>query len=192
MPHPLHRRIGEFLREIPLPPDCCLLLAPECGGDKIALSMFCNARKGSDTRYCNVDGLIVRRSEICFALEIEESGLNPTKICGKFLTTALSTNFIHRVLNNSLTVFNCHLTFVQILDAQKLKERTKKIVQSRELERSIQGILPIRGASVRDYRLFVFRGVRGFDDDPETRHAFQQTVVSACSAPATVADGTAL
>jgi hypothetical protein len=177
--HPLHLEIGNFIQKLPLPADCRLLLAPECGGSH-NLPLFCSQQKSNETEYCNVDALVVKSEKVRFLLEIEESGITPTKVCGKFLTSALSTHFIHDVLNNATTPLDRDITFVQVMDAKNLQLRTKKIKQGQALERSIQKILPIRG--IATYRLFFFCGVQEFQTDPNTKKAdFQQVFVSACS-----------
>jgi len=174
--HPLHEVIGSFLQQLPLPADCRLLLARECGGNQ-NLPLFCSQQKSNYTEYCNFDALVVKRGEISFLMEIEESGLIPTKVCGKFLTAALSTHFIHDVLNNAATPMGSHVTFVQILDSSKLPRRTKKIQQGSLLEQSIQNILPCVKGPIKTYRLFFIDGVEGFHAD---HSEFQQVFMKAC------------
>ena len=142
MSHPLHLEIGSFLQNLALPADCQLLLAPECGGSH-NLPLFCSHQKSNDTEYCNLDAIMVKAGAVRFLLEIEESGLTPTKVCGKFLTSALSTHFIHDVLGNAATPMDAQVTFVQVMDAKNLQLRTKKIEQGHALEQSIQRILPL-------------------------------------------------
>lgn len=179
MNHPLHLAIAEFLSAIHLPAHCKLLLAPECGGTH-NLPLFCCDQKSSDAEYCNVDALVVKNSRVCFILEIEESGLIPTKVAGKFLTSALSTHFIHNILNNAATPMGDQVTFVQVLDATKLQPTTKKFKQGQLLESSIQGVLPLRNSKVSVYRLFFFGGVQGFRSDEQKQDDLRGVYMQAC------------
>lgn len=182
MSHPLHFEIGRFLSQLTVPSDCRLLLAPECGGVQ-NLPLFCSQQKSNDAEYCNVDMMVVKSGKIRFLLEIEESGLLPTKVCGKFLTSALSTHFIHDVLHNAATPMENDVTFVQVLDAEKLPIATKKSSQWEALARSIQNILPIKGSGITIYRLFFFRGVTEFKSDHEKKAEFERVYMQACTGP---------
>ena len=57
---------------------------PACGGTQ-HLSLFVGDTKERETHMCDVDMLIVSEGLVRVIVEIEESGFNPTKICGKFL-----------------------------------------------------------------------------------------------------------
>jgi hypothetical protein len=177
--HPLHWELGNFLNNLPLPIDCRLLRAPECGGSR-NLPLFCSNRKSNDTEYCNVDALAIKNGKIRFLLEIEESGLSPTKVCGKFLTSALSTHFIHDVLNNTATPMDDNVVFVQVMDSTNLRSRTKKEKQWQALESSIRSILPLGDKRIIDYRLFFFHGTQAFLADQAKRDSFQQVFLTAC------------
>jgi hypothetical protein len=183
--HPLHLEIGEFLRGITLPDDCQLILAPECGGSH-NLPLFCSHEKSNDTEYCNVDAMVVKDKKVGFLLEIEESGLTPTKICGKFLTSALSTHFIHDVLSNAATPIDNEATFVQVMDTKSLKLRTKKVKQGRSLERSIRDMLPVANRGISTYRLFFFRGVEGFRSDESEKSELREVYMKACGCPSQI------
>ena len=113
--HPLHLVIGQFLSTLNLQQETQLLLAPECGG-RHNLPLFSSSQKGNDTEFSNVDALIIQNNSVSVILEIEESGLIPTKICGKFLTSALSTHFIHDILNNQATNMASRVCIIQIID----------------------------------------------------------------------------
>ena len=154
------------------------MLAPECDGTH-NLPLFCCQQKSNEAEYCNVDALVVKKEKVCFLLEIEESGLTPTKICGKLLTSALSGHFIHDVLSNAATPMDKQVTFVQIMDAKNLGLRTKKIKQGQSLERSIQSVLPLR--SVSTYRLFFFRGVDEFRSHEEKKTDLRKVYLEACA-----------
>ncbi len=177
--HPLHLAIGEFLQSTRLPDDCRLIRAPECGGTH-NLPLFSHEEKSNESEYCNVDALVVRNSAICFLLEIEESGLNPVKICGKFLASALSSHFVHDVLNNVASAIGPNAVFVQVIDTTRLNPRTKKLRQGKLLESSITKILPVGSSGIRTYRLYFFRGVDGFRSDEALRCDFQNVFAGAC------------
>lgn len=177
MSHPLHVEVATFLKSIALPVNYRLVLAPECGGTH-NLPLFSSEQKSNDTEYCNVDVLVVKDAKVCFLLEIEESGLMPTKVCGKFLTSALSSHFIHDALNNTATPMDSKITFVQVMDAKKLELHTKKISQGQLLEDSIKAILPIR--SVSTYRLFFFRGAEEFRSDQQKKANLREVYLKAC------------
>jgi len=124
---------------------------------------------------------VVTAGSIRFILEIEESGFSPTKVCGKFLTSALSTHFIHDILGGTATAMHAEVTFVQVMDASKLPLRTKKVEQGAALEHSIQRILPLLGTGIKQYRLFFFHGVQNFMDDHAKRADLEATFTRACS-----------
>ena len=157
--HPLHDIIGQYLCSIPLSQNDKLLLAPECGGYH-NLPLFSSSQRARVTQYCNVDALILQNNKIRIIFEIEESGLLPTKICGKFLTSALSTNLIHNILNNQSTPLANKVCFIQVIDSSKLPPNSSKIQQGGNLEASIQSILPVN--SVCKYKLLFCKGFQGF------------------------------
>jgi hypothetical protein len=86
-------------------------------------------------------------------VEIEESDVKPTQICGKFLTSALARYYIHESSNNKLIGMGESVTFLQIVDTSGLKDRTKKFEQWDALEKSINKILPLKGSKIRTYKL---------------------------------------
>jgi hypothetical protein len=116
--------------------------------------------KGRDTRMCDVDLLIVSGGRVMVIVEIEESGFLPTKICGKFLQSAIATHFIHDSRPEpALPYGNCVL-FVQVIDGSKcLKQGTRKDQQGKQIEQKIRSMLPLKGSSITDYCLFFVQGV---------------------------------
>ncbi|TET08350.1 hypothetical protein E3J84_06305 [Candidatus Aerophobetes bacterium] len=86
-------------------------------------------------------------------IEIEETDITPTQICGKFLTSALSSYFIHECKNNIPVGMGDSVSFIQILNTSRLKEGTVKPEQWINLEKSIMNILPIKGSKIRKYKL---------------------------------------
>jgi len=60
----------------------------------------------------------------------------------------------HETMNNEPVGMHDSVTFIQILDSSKLKELTSKFIQWKNLERSINNILPVKESNITDYRLF--------------------------------------
>jgi hypothetical protein len=180
--HPLHVAVGNFLQQLSLPPGCDLLLAPECGGTEGCLPLFCSATKSNATQFCEADAIILKAGKICFTLEIEESCLRPTNTFGKFFQAACCT---HLSILRPLIATKEAATFVQVLDSTSLKfptygRQTTKPGQGRNIEQAIQRMLPL-GDFVK-YRLFYFRGTRGFHLDDSGNLA--SVVLAACGATA--------
>lgn len=162
MPHPLHFVVGSFLSSIVLSKNERLLLAPECGGSN-NLPLFMSSQKRNDTEICNVDALIIQNDNVRIIIEIEESGLIPTKICGKFLTSALSTHLIHDILSDQAMCLAEKVCFIQIIDSSRFPQNSSKLKQGNNLELSIQNILPINNIS--EYSLLYFSGAKGFSEN---------------------------
>ncbi|MCZ7360632.1 MAG: hypothetical protein O8C55_11195 [Candidatus Methanoperedens sp.] len=147
--NPLHKKIAAFIQF----PDCKILKSVECGGTQ-NIPLFCSTEKGNDTEYCNVDLMILKNERIKVIIEIEESGITPSKICGKFLTSALSSNYIHESESNQPIDMDESVTFIQILDISELKESTSKKEQLSNIEKSIQKIIPVKDSKIDEYKLF--------------------------------------
>lgn len=153
MHHPLHFAIAEELQNL-LAGRGELFRDPACGGEQ-QLPLFVGDIKGRGTRMCDVDLLIVRSGQVKVIVEIEESGFLPTKICGKFLQSAIATHFIHDSGSDPARPYDDHVLFVQVLDASKcLKPGTRKDVQAEMIEQKIRSILPLKGSTITDYHLF--------------------------------------
>ncbi len=134
--HPLHLKIGEKLESLFNLPHYILLIDPACGGHQY-ISLFIN-KMNRENAMCKVDAMIVKDTNILAIIEIEESGLNPTKICGKYLAAALSKFYIHNGVKYSLSK---DTAFFQIIDISKLnKQNTSKKEQTKYIEKSIQSI----------------------------------------------------
>ena len=154
MRHPLHHAIGELIANRGFP-DCQVVRDPACGGAQ-HIPLFSSASKSRRTQYCNVDLLILQHNLVRVIIEIEETNITPTQVCGKFLTSALSSHFIHETQGGVPIGMNDSVAFIQIVDASKLKDRTAKLHQFENLEKSIQAILPLRGSKIDQYRLFAW------------------------------------
>ena len=162
--HPLHKIVGQCIDSHKFP-DCKIIKDPACGGQQ-NVPLFCSEDKSNETEYCNVDLLILKDNKIRVIIEIEETDVTPIKICGKFLTSALSRYFIHESENNIPIGMSDSVLFVQILNISQLKEETAKPNQWENLEKSIMDTLPIKASKIRKYRLLYgnvsdFRGTNG-------------------------------
>jgi hypothetical protein len=153
MNHQLHKKIGDIVQDSEFS-GCKIVKSTECGG-KQNIPLFCSKVKSNETEYCNVDLLILKNNRIKVIIEIEEANIKPTQICGKFLTSALSPHYVHESENNKIIDMDNSVSFVQILDTSKLKmDKTSKIEQWKNIEKSIQNIIPVKGSKIDKYKLF--------------------------------------
>lgn len=90
--HPLHKKIAEKIESVIVPRS---LIRDEACGGKQRVPLFYDTKKSRETEYCNVDLLVLKENKIKVIIEIEESNVKPTQVCGKFLTSALSRYYIH-------------------------------------------------------------------------------------------------
>ena len=151
--HSMHEAIGDIFKNA-LPPNYSLIRDKACGGNQ-RIPLFYIAKKSRGTEYCNVDLLILKENKIRIVVEIEESNVKPTQICGKFLTSALADCYIHNSKSNEPIEMDESVTFIQIVDASKLvKDRTSKFKQWKTLEESINRIIPLKNSKITKYRLF--------------------------------------
>ena len=148
--HPLHKAIADKLRSI-FPPHS-LVRDEACGGDQ-RIPLFYDKEKSRATEYCNVDMLVLKDNRVRAIIEIEESNVKPTQMCGKFLTSALARYYIHENKENKPVEMYDYVAFIQIVDSSKLKKNSAKRKQWRALERSIQSLLPLRNSRITSYML---------------------------------------
>ena len=169
--HPLHKVIGDIVRESEFP-DCTIIKDPACGG-KQNIPLFCSSVKSNQTEYCNVDLLILKDDRIRVIIEIEEADITPTKIFGKFLTSALSSYYIHRTQNDVPIGMGDWVSFIQILDMSKLEvDKTAKFNQWEYIENSIQSIVPIKNSKIGDYKIF-FGDISNFGEEDKRQEVIQ-------------------
>jgi len=152
MAHPLHKAIGRIVTGNLLP-EYEVLKDPACGG-KQNIPLFCLYKNLSKNEYCNVDLLIHKDNKIKVIIEIEEANIKPTQICGKFLTSALSSFYIHEKKVRNTFKMDDKLLFIQILDTSNLEKGTHKIEQWRNIEESITQIIPVGDSKIRKYCIF--------------------------------------
>ena len=152
MQHPLHKSIGDIFNGDILR-GYEILKDQACGG-KQNVPLFCSDKNLSKNEYCNVDLLIVKSNKIKVIIEIEEANIKPTQICGKFLTSALSSCYIGKYNDNKPVSMDESVLFIQILDSSKLTEGTHKPKQWTNIEESITQIIPVGDSKIRKYSLF--------------------------------------
>jgi hypothetical protein len=160
MHNPLHLAVAEELQK-KLVGRGELIRDLACGGAQ-HIPLFIGLSKGLDNRVCDVDLLIILNGQIRVIVEIEESGFLPTKICGKFLQSAIATHFIHNSQSGHAIPYCNRVVFIQVLDGSKcLKQGSQKILQGKLIEQKIRSMLPLKGSSITNYHLFF---IKGFDD----------------------------
>lgn len=153
MEHSLHKAIGDIFTA-DLLPGYEILKDPACAYDGQNIPLFCSEKKSNQTEYCNVDLLIVKSNKIRVIIEIEEANIKPNQICGKYLTSALSSCYIGKFNDNKPVSMDDTVLFIQILDTSNLEKGTHKIEQWRNIEESITQIIPVRDSKIRKYSIF--------------------------------------
>ena len=158
MNHHLHQRIGKLIGDALRDNVQALKIVKDkaCCADSIDkqyIPLFRSEVKKRATRYCCVDLLILQDDKIRIIVEIEESDIKPTQVCGKFLTSALSNYYIHENDGEPKEMAES-VAFIQVLDSSKLKDRSVKLEQFDLLEKSIQNILPLNNRRIKRYKLF--------------------------------------
>jgi hypothetical protein len=137
-----------------LPPEYRLIRDEACGGNQ-HIPPFCNDERSRRTEFCNVDLLILREDKINTIVEIEESNVKPTQICGKFLTSALCKYCIHDSLSWKPIEMEEAVTFIQIVHSSAHnKALSAKPEQWKAIENSIRKILPLKETRIKEYWLF--------------------------------------
>ena len=113
--------------------------------------------------------MILKKKEIKVILEVEESNTRPIQICGKFLTSVLSSYFIHETTNDSYIPMSDSVLFIQVVDTSKLnEEKTSKIEQWKNIEKSINDSSLVGIGKVKRYELY-FGKVDDFKETIETK-----------------------
>ena len=157
MGHPLHVAVAKEI-EKRLTDSDELIKDSACDGTQY-ISLFVENEKKFSTRMCDVDLLIVIEGKVRIIVEIEESGFIPTKICGKFLQSAIAKYFIHDSRTEPVVPYDSRVSFIQVIDGSKcLPEGTQKNTQAEMIEQKIRNLLPLKGSTITDYHLFFVRG----------------------------------
>lgn len=167
--HSLHVAVGDLFMSILSSSDCRVIRDEASGGDQ-RIPLFLSERKSRKTEFCNVDLLVLKEGKIRIIVEIEESDVGPTRICGKFLTSALSRFYIHESESNIPIRMHDSVKFVQIANTSGLEEDvTSKFEQWKNLEKAINSVLPLGDSKIQEYRLF-YGDTSFFRDTKKCRH----------------------
>ena len=149
--HPFHKIIGDIFTDENFPFEGIRILKDAaCGGDH-TLPLFCSDVRSYATRYACVDLMIVKNQKIKVIMEIEESNVKPLHLFGKYLASAMVKCYIY---GREKIGMDKSVVFVQILDTSKQKSKSVKIDQWENIEKSIRSIIPVKGSSIKEYKIF--------------------------------------
>ncbi|OGB89325.1 hypothetical protein A2625_04070 [candidate division WOR-1 bacterium RIFCSPHIGHO2_01_FULL_53_15] len=124
-----------------------------CGG-KQHIPLFLSENKKRENVICNVDLMVIKDNHISIIIEIEESNVKPTQICGKYLTSAISVCYFHAKENNKPVRMSKNVLFIQVLDNIKLPKGSVKIPQWIQIGERIKKVISdFHGTSVNKYEL---------------------------------------
>lgn len=152
MKHNLHQQVGLELSKLNSE-NVRVILDRACMNESSDIEihnipLFLN-NKSSETELCNVDALIIKEGKVCVIIEIDESKTNPTQICGKYLTSAISN--LYQYSNDAIEISIGTVLFVQFIDSTKFPNKSRKpnklnVIQ-KKINKNSQGI-------VKNYYLF--------------------------------------
>lgn len=145
---PLHKKIGDELKKIEdelkgigldkVRVSVRLDMACDSGKPKRQISLFIDKEvKARENELCKVDAVLITESSkknIRIIIEVEESGFNPTKICGKFFTSALAKSYIDH--DGNRIEIDQSIMFIQIIDKHKLFKNVKYVEDKEKEDRS--------------------------------------------------------
>jgi hypothetical protein len=138
----LHKAVGDLLEKFANKNNLKTRLDPACGGEQY-VPLFMADEAHLETRLCCVDAMLLKNGKVAAVIEIEESDIKPTQICGKYLTAAMSKKYIHE--NESLALKD--VCFIQILDISSLKKKKQaESINSLTKKNFLHGC-------VKDYRM---------------------------------------
>jgi hypothetical protein len=128
----LHKKIGCLLREKFQSGNTDVILDEACDNresGKQQISLFAGDVKSRKSNLCKVDAMIVEGDSCKAVIEIEESNLDPTTVCGKYLTTALSSYYLRKG-EREIELKESGVFFLQVMDARELTEDKKEKLQT--------------------------------------------------------------
>jgi len=163
MKHDLHEKVGEILNKIgENTQDIQVLLDSACLGSRKGrywISLFDCQKKSRATRLCCIDAGVIIDNKLKILIEIEESGFNPTKICGKYLTSAFARYLVLAKCPDPIEISE-NAVFIQIVDTSKFSEEaSSKSEQMLRIEKAVQRIASKDSGSIREYKLFLISGI---------------------------------
>jgi len=154
--HPFHKVIGDIFTDEKFPFEGIRILKDVACGGGHTLPLFCSNVRSYATRYTSVDLtsvdlMIIKEGNIKVIMEIEESNVKPLHLFGKYLASAMVKYYIY---GREKIGMDKSVVFVQILDTSKQKSKSVKIDQWENIEKSIRSIIPVKGSSIKEYKIF--------------------------------------
>lgn len=177
MLHPLHLAVANAIKRRGIGA-ADLYRDPACDDSPRQRLPLFRGDPSRSTELCKVDLLVIKNDAVRVIIEIEESAAKPTIICGKFLTSALATHFIHACLESRPIPFSDSALFVQVVDTHKLPPHSKKPAQYVHLESVIRSLLPTLDSSLKQYQLICVAG----ETDVKALGEVGNVVASTCNA----------
>jgi len=170
--HPYHERIGELLTEIMKNADrdkYQLVLDSACERDKGSTRLHTipfygegDEKEKNRREYCDVDAIIlekgVKEQAVKIIIEIEESGINSMKVCGKVLAASLCSKCRYDSKMRGFVSILPEVTFIQILDLtdDMMKEKSTMKAKLTRLGNDIQKMTEAgRLNRIKGYHLFI-------------------------------------
>jgi hypothetical protein len=151
--HPLHKAVGKLISRN-IPRTCQVIKDRACGGNQY-IPFYSSPNNSRKATYCNVDIVILKNCKIRVIIEIEESDVKPGQVIGKFFASALSPYYLERS-NKKITKMKKNVLFIQLLDTSKIKkEISAKPYQWRNIEKSINKIIPRLATHINKYRMYI-------------------------------------
>ncbi len=175
--HDFHKLIGTLIeRTCNEIPNTSIIKSPECGGTH-GLSLYCKEGVKNETKFCEVDLLILLNNKVKIIIEIEESKYNPVHIFGKYLASASSNFYTYEPVDNGEKYFLEDVTFIQILDTTESPGGTRKFEQWKNIEMSINGVLSKIG-KIKKYKIFAGNQLEFNNLDAEVNILFTEYLVN--------------
>lgn len=163
--HPLHESISDIIEEYFCNvPNAHVYRDPACGKGQLGnrnLPMFFGERSNK-AEFTNVDLVVTVNSQIKLICEIDESNVKPNHIFGKYLSIA-SSNLLG--IGKKLIRLENKFFFLQILDKTKLKEKSNKTHQWKNIELRIKDTICIIDNHIKDYAI-----ISGTKEDFDKSH----------------------
>jgi len=133
----LHKTVGDLLGKFAERNGLEKRLDPACGGEQY-VPLFVSDEAHLETRLCCIDAMLLKNGKAAVVIEIEESDIKPTQICGKYLTTALAKKYIH----NDEALDMKDICFIQILDISSInKKKQAEHINSLTKENFLHGCI---------------------------------------------------
>jgi len=149
--HPFHKIIGDIFTDEKFPiKGIRILKDAACGGDH-TLPLFYSDVRSYATRYACVDLMIIKEGTVKVIMEIEESNVKPLHLFGKYLASAMAEYYIY---GREKIGMDKSVVFIQILDTSRQKRKSARNEQWENVKMSIQSIIPVKGSSIKEYKIF--------------------------------------